>query len=141
MGDIGGIYRMLLKPCNRCGTLIQYGSAYCTVCKPIIDKEREARRIENSKRSNRRYNQTRDPKYLRFYRSKEWKILSRSRLQHDGYKCVMCNKIASEVDHIKPIQTPEGWELRLEFNNTRSLCLDCHNKRHDRFKRRTPKGV
>ena len=127
---------MLLKSCNKCGTLIPYGSAYCDICKPIVEAEREARRIEYSKASNRRYNAKRDPKYGRFYNSSDWKILSRKRLQDDGYRCVKCKAIASEVDHIKPIQTIEGWELRLDYNNLQSLCLECHNKKHDRFKRK-----
>lgn len=124
---------MILKPCNRCGKLIQYGGVYCGACGPIVAKAREARLRENSRASNRRYNKTRDPKYGRFYNSGDWRTLSARRLQDDGYKCVLCGAIASEVDHIKPIQTPEGWELRLDYNNTRSLCLDCHNKRHNRF--------
>lgn len=136
---------MLLKPCNRCGKLIEYGAVYCRVCTPIVAEEREARRLENSKESNRRYNKTRDPKYGRFYNSSEWRILSRKRLQGDGYKCVKCRGIASEVDHIKAIQTPEGWELRLDYDNLQSLCTSCHNEKHERFKRRMnykrPKGV
>lgn len=127
---------MLLKSCNKCGTLIPYGSAYCDICRPIVEAEREARRLEYSKASNRRYNAKRDPKYIRFYNSSDWRILSRKRLQDDGYKCVLCKKIASEVDHIKPIQTPEGWELRLDYNNLQSLCIDCHNAKHERFKKK-----
>lgn len=130
---------MLLKSCNRCGTLIQYGGVYCTVCKPIVEQEREARRLESNKASNRRYNKTRDPKYIRFYNSSEWKILSRKRLQDDGYKCVKCGKIASEVDHIKPIQIPGGWELRLDIDNLQSLCIGCHNEKHERFKKKQPR--
>lgn len=127
---------MLLKPCNRCGTLIQYGGVYCSVCGPVVKAEREARRSEQMKAINKRYNKSRDPKYLRFYNSSEWRILSRKRLQDDGYKCVKCGKIASEVDHIKAIQSPEGWELRLDYDNLQSLCLDCHNDKHERFKKR-----
>lgn len=127
---------MLLKPCNRCGTLIQYGAVYCPVCAPIVEGEREARRRELSLESNRRYNKTRDPKYGRFYNSTDWRVLSRVRLQGDGYRCVECGAIASEVDHIKPIQTPEGWELRLDYDNLRSLCTRCHNKKHGRFNKK-----
>lgn len=127
---------MLLKSCNRCGNLIPYGASYCSTCKPIVEAEREARKAESMKEANRKYNKTRDPKYIRFYNSAEWRTLSRKRLQDDGYKCVKCGKIASEVDHIKPIQTPEGWELRLDYDNTRSLCLECHNKRHKRFQKK-----
>lgn len=134
---------MILKSCNRCGNLIPYGSTYCKTCAPIVAEIREARIRESRRRSNREYNKTRDPKYGRFYNSKEWRILSHKRLQDDGYKCVLCGAIASEVDHIKAIQTPEGWELRLDYNNTRSLCLDCHNKKHKRFmkKDKRPRGV
>lgn len=132
---------MLLKSCNRCGNLIPYGASHCSTCRPIVEAEREAMKAERMKEANRKYNKTRDPKYVRFYNSAEWRTLSRKRLQDDGYKCVKCGKIASEVDHIKPIQTPEGWELRLDYDNTRSLCLDCHNKRHKRFQKKTPKGV
>ena len=127
---------MLLKPCGRCKQLIPYGLSYCKECEPIVKAEREQRQEQARRESNRRYNQTRDPKYVRFYNSKEWRMLSLSRLQLDNYKCVKCGKIASEVDHIKPIQTPDGWDLRLDINNTRSLCLDCHNARHKRFTKR-----
>lgn len=134
---------MLLKSCNRCGNLIPYGSTYCTTCAPIVAEIREARLRESRLKSNKEYNKTRDPKYGRFYNSNDWRILSRKRLQDDGYKCVECGAIASEVDHIVPIQTPEGWELRLDYNNTRSLCLTCHNKKHKRFikKDKRPRGV
>lgn len=127
---------MLLKACGRCRRLIPYGLSYCSECAPIVEAQREERIAQSKRESNKRYNQKRDPKYVRFYNSKEWRVLSLSRLQYDNYKCVKCGAIASEVDHIKPIQTPEGWELRLEFNNTRSLCLKCHNERHNRFKKR-----
>lgn len=127
---------MLLKACNRCGNLIPYGATYCTVCDPIVKAEREARLQESRRKSNRRYNKSRDPKYTRFYNSIPWRTLSAKRLQADGYRCQMCGKIATEVDHIIEIQTPEGWELRLEWGNTRSLCHDCHDKRHNRFKKR-----
>ena len=131
---------MLLKACKRCGNLIQYGAVYCSVCKPIVDKEREERRAEAIKNSNKRYNKTRDPKYIKFYNSPDWRILSAKRLQDDGYLCAKCGKIATEVDHIKAIQTPEGWELRFDYNNLQSLCNECHNIKHNRFIKRRPKS-
>lgn len=127
---------MLLKACNRCGNLIPYGSPYCKTCTPIVEAEREARLLEAKREGHKRYNETRDPKYGRFYNSNEWRILSRKRIQDDGYRCVKCGKIATEVDHIKPIQTHEGWELRLDYDNLQSLCIECHNMKHDRFKKR-----
>lgn len=127
---------MLLKACGRCGNLIPYGSSYCSTCKPIVEAEREQRYQELRRAGHRRYNKKRDPKYVRFYNSNDWRTLSRKRLQDDGYKCVKCGAIASEVDHIIAIQTPEGWERRLDYDNTQSLCIDCHNAKHDRFKRK-----
>ena len=44
-----------------------------------------------------------------------------------------------EVHHIKPIQTEEGWVLRLEYSNTMSVCLECHNYYHNRFQRKVMK--
>lgn len=127
---------MLLKACKRCGNLIPYGKVYCQACTPIVAAEREAMRVEWKRESDRRYNRKRDPKYIRFYNSSEWKTLSRKRLQDDGYRCVKCGEIASEVDHIVPIQTPEGWEKRLDYDNTQSLCVNCHNIKHERFKKK-----
>jgi 5-methylcytosine-specific restriction protein A len=127
---------MLLKPCNRCGNLIPYGPSYCSTCLPIVQMEREERLREARLRGNRRYNKTRDPKYTRFYNSIEWRTLSAKRLQDEGYLCAWCGGIATEVDHIQEIQTPEGWDRRLDYSNLRSLCHDCHDKRHGRFKKR-----
>ena len=124
---------MLLKPCGRCGNLIPYGATHCSTCLPIVQEEREARLREAKLKSNRKYNETRDPKYTRFYNSIEWRTLSAKRLADDGYQCVWCKRIATEVDHIEEIQTPEGWAKRLDYANTRSLCHACHDKRHGRF--------
>lgn len=127
---------MLLKSCNRCGNLIPYGSVYCSKCAPIVQEEREARLAELKRAGNRRYNEGRDPKYVRFYNSNDWRTLSAKRLSDDDYKCSMCGGIATEVDHIEEIKTPTGWEKRLDYNNTRSLCHDCHDKRHKRFQKK-----
>lgn len=132
---IGG-HSMLLKECGRCKKLIPYGSTYCPDCEKIVSAEREARRKVVMREINRRHNKKRDPKYTRFYNSKAWKMLSLKRLQDDGYRCVKCGAIASEVDHIVPIQTPEGWDRRLDYDNTQSLCIHCHNEKHGRFKRK-----
>ena len=129
---------MLLKQCNRCKVLIPYGSVYCSTCAPIVEAEREARREQARRDSNKRYNKKRDPKYARFYNSIEWRTLSAKYMQDKGYKCESkkCKSIGTEVHHIKPIQTPEGWGRRLDYDNLELLCLDCHNERHERFKKR-----
>ena len=124
---------MLLKSCGRCGNLIPYGAAYCSECTPIVQAEREARLQESKRRSNRAYNKDRDPKYSRFYNSALWRTLSARRLQDDGYRCVWCGGIATEVDHIVELRSPDGWDRRLDYDNLRSLCHACHDKRHGRF--------
>ena len=127
---------MLLKECGRCGNLIPYGSPYCKECTPIVEAEREARLAESRKESNKRYNKTRDPKYLRFYNGVEWRTLSAKYTQDKGYRCEVCRAMATQVHHKKAIQTPEGWELRLDYNNLKLLCTRCHNEEHERFIRR-----
>lgn len=138
---------MLLKACNRCGNLIPYGSPYCKECTPIVEAEREARRLEAKREGDKRYNKTRDPKYVRFYNSVDWRTLSAKYTQDKAYRCEECKAMATQVHHKQAIQTPEGWELRLDYNNLELLCTKCHNDRHDRFKKRMkyikgrPKGV
>lgn len=127
---------MLLKSCGRCGNLIPYGATYCNTCKSIVEAEREARMRASKLESNKRYNKTRDPKYVRFYNSTEWRTLSAKYTQDKGFRCEKCGAIATEVHHVKAIQTPEGWERRLDSDNLELLCKACHNERHERFKKR-----
>lgn len=132
---------MLMQFCRRCGALIEYPHSYCCKCQPIVDAEREAYRAAALAKANSNYNKTRDPKYVRFYNSIDWRTLSRKYMQDKGYKCEQCGGIASEVHHKKAIQTPEGWELRLDYNNLECDCLVCHNKRHNRFKRKSRRAT
>lgn len=127
---------MLLKACNRCGNLIPFGAAYCDRCKPIVEAQKAARIEAAKKASNRRYNQTRDKKYIQFYNSQAWRTLSAKYTQDKKYKCEVCGKIATEVHHKQAIQTDQGWKRRLDYNNLELLCVDCHNKRHNRFQKR-----
>lgn len=127
---------MLLKACSKCGNLIPYGRKYCDACTKIVEEQRAERLDKSRKESNRKYNRGRDPKYGAFYRGKAWRRLARQRIQDDGYKCVKCGAIATEVDHIIPIQTPAGWDRRYDYDNLQSLCVRCHNEKHGRFKKR-----
>lgn len=141
---------MVLKPCPRCKRMIKQGQTYCEECRPVAEAqavEAQERRAEYKRRQyNRRYNSRRDPKYSKFYGSKEWRLTSVSKLQQVGYKCEAklkgCTGLAVEVHHIKPIQTPEGWELRLEWSNLEAVCTACHNGRHpEKLQRRGEPGV
>ena len=124
---------MLLKNCAKCGRFIPYGQRYCPACQEKVDKLKEERRQKYNQKAQKKYNSKRDPKYITFYRSKAWRMLSAKRLQDDGFRCRQCRGIATEVDHIIPIQTPEGWDKRLDYDNTQSLCTRCHNEKHHRF--------
>ena len=53
-----------------------------------------------------------------------------------------CQGLATEVHHIKPIQTRDGWDKRLEWENLEAVCTSCHNGRHpEKFGRRKDDGV
>jgi hypothetical protein len=140
-----------MKPCPRCKRLIPYGVTYCPDCKPIAEAERaEARERKATylrKRYNKRYNSRRDPKYQTFYRSKAWRLTSRAKLQSVDYQCQGrlhpdCTGLACEVHHTLPIQTPEGWDKRLDWDNLEPLCTICHNMRHpEKLKRKQDDGV
>lgn len=91
---------------------------------------------QNKRASGRRYDQKRDKKYIRFYNSADWKRMSAAYIQDKAYRCEGqgCSRVATEVHHIKPIQTAQGWPLRLEWSNLMAVCIRCHNKEHNRFR-------
>ncbi|MEY8515169.1 MULTISPECIES: HNH endonuclease [Lactococcus] len=79
----------------------------------------------------------------KFYHSGDWRSVRKQVLKRDNYECQWCKaegrvttaKTATlEVDHIKELQYYP--ELALEPSNLRTLCHDCHNKRHNRQKER-----
>lgn len=141
----GGEHMAIMKACPRCRALIPQGLPYCAKCAPLVEAQREEYRAHNQAKRDAQYNRRRDPKYLTFYRSKEWKATSRAKLSSVAYKCEAgltgCTGLAVEVHHKKPIQTSEGWVERLEWENLEAVCTNCHNGRHERGKRKTPDGV
>jgi len=82
-----------------------------------------------------------------FYNSRDWKAKRQEILEHDHYECQMCkaegrvttgDHATLEVDHIKELERHP--ELALDNDNLRTLCKQCHNKRHKRgFKYRQTK--
>lgn len=72
-----------------------------------------------------------------FYNSSEWRSLRRQALERDHYECVWCREKGRvtrnnlEVDHIKELEFYP--EYALDLDNLRTLCKECHNKRHGRF--------
>lgn len=141
---------MAMHPCPRCGQLIPVGVTYCEGCRPVAEAQAaeamERRRAYKRQKYSSIYNRRRDPKYLAFYRSKEWRLLSRTYLQRAGYKCQAklegCTGLAVEVHHKDPIQTAKGWGARLDWENLEAVCTSCHNKRHpEKFKKSAEPGV
>lgn len=72
-----------------------------------------------------------------FYNSNDWRILRKLALERDHHECVWCReegKVTTdnlEVDHIKELEFYP--EFALDIDNLRTLCKECHNKRHNRF--------
>lgn len=72
-----------------------------------------------------------------FYASQLWRSLRSQALERDHYECVWCReegKVTTnnlEVDHIKELEYYP--EYALDLDNLRTLCKECHNKRHNRF--------
>lgn len=124
---------MLTKVCKKCGKFIPYPLVYCNDCQSAINEQREKRKEEANKKAQKNYNKKRNPKYIRFYNSSQWRMLSMKYTQDNQYRCEECGAIATEVHHIVPIQTNEGWERRLDYNNLECLCVRCHNKKHGKF--------
>lgn len=141
---------MALHPCPRCRQLIPVGVQYCDNCRPAAEAQAaeaiERRRAYKVAKYNKEYNRRRDPKYLTFYRSKDWKVTSRAKLQACSYKCEAkldgCKGLAVEVHHIKPLKTPEGWDQRLDWDNLMGVCIACHNVLDGKtFKKKNEPGV
>ncbi|AVQ35789.1 HNH endonuclease [Staphylococcus kloosii] len=72
-----------------------------------------------------------------FYNSKSWQEVRAYVLHRDSYECTWCKEEGRvttndlEIDHIKELQ--DRPDLKLEPDNLRTLCMACHNKRHQRF--------
>ena len=37
--------------------------------------------------------------------------------QDKAFRCEQCGRVASEVHHVVPIQTDDGWTKRLDYDN------------------------
>lgn len=112
------------KRCGKigCKALIGIKETYCT--KHTNHNHKQYEKIRTSTEEGRTYK--------RFYDTKEWKSLRYQAMLRDGFICVCCGKEAKVGDHIIP--TKVRWDLRLDINNTQSLCFDCHNKKTNQDK-------
>ncbi|WP_144634152.1 HNH endonuclease [Priestia megaterium] len=88
---------------------------------------------------------------IQFYKSREWQKLRVRVLKRDNCECQECKRNGSvyteendpekhkrlDVDHIKDIYTHP--ELALDMDNLQTLCVKCHNRKHNRFQKRRKK--
>ena len=129
---------MITHRCPRCRRLIPVGQAYCDACRP---KAEEAR-AQSVKASMRRYNSARDPKLVKFYKGRDWKVTSAAKLTRDPYcevKLDECQGLATEVHHKEPLRTPRGWDRRLDWSNLMTVCTRCHNNLDEKWGKATRK--
>lgn len=110
------------------------GETLCTECEKARVRALKKRR-DYSKEYRRRIERE-DPRYKRFYGSKQWEMLSRQTMVDAHHKCEDCGGLCTEVHHDPPIQTDEGWAHRYDPKHLHALCTGCHNKRHNRFQGR-----
>lgn len=95
-----------------------------------------------------------DAQKKKFYKSAAWNKLRLQALERDNYECQECKRNGYvHVDSIKEQGKRKTIELNvhhkyeiekypklaLMFDNLETLCLNCHNKIHDRVFGRTSK--
>lgn len=120
------------KLCNSygCRELTKLKEKYCDKHKVI--------ELENIKRWRKSYDEKRqDDKYKKFYKSSRWKFLRSHVLKRDNYVCQECIKenkltVCNTVHHIVSIK--EDFSKALDEDNLITLCHECHNKIHERFR-------
>ena len=128
---------MMIKMCARCKKPVPYPLRYCMDCKLQHDKEQRERQKIYSRKSNKKYDETkREPKMKKFYNSKQWRTLANAYMMSHSYQCERCGRIGTQVHHKIYISTEEGWNKRFDEDNLEALCTKCHNKEHGRFEPR-----
>ncbi|WP_458383768.1 HNH endonuclease [Staphylococcus caledonicus] len=85
---------------------------------------------------------------MRFYKSKKWRELREKVLLRDNYECQECKKEgivktidrtkhkSLDVDHIKELDSHP--DLAYDMDNLVTLCVSCHNKKHNRYQKGKP---
>lgn len=73
-----------------------------------------------------------------FYKSKQWLIARTVNIQNANGKCERCGMVADEVHHKihLTVDNVKDALISLNQNNLELLCKECHNKEHDRFKKK-----
>lgn len=71
----------------------------------------------------------------KFYNSAAWIKVRKLVLIRDHHCCVWCGDAGNEVDHIIELTQSNIDDPLISINmrNLRTLCGNCHNRRHGRF--------
>ena len=72
------------------------------------------------------------PLNIKIRNSIEYDLWKKSVFQRDRWTCIWCGYRGAKIqaDHIQPFSTHP--ELRFAIDNGRTLCVPCHDKRHNR---------
>lgn len=96
-------------------------------------------RVSQKNRHKKYSQEKRDPKHVKFYNSKDWKMCRISVIMRDKGYCMTCGDIgANEVDHIIPLKV--NWSLRYDMDNLQLLCHRCHTRKTHDDQRKYSKG-
>lgn len=107
------------------------GASLCSECE--AKRRAERGRTRDHAREYARRLESDDPKLKAFYKSGQWRSLSRQYAVDKHHLCERCGRIGTDVHHVEPLSTPQGWARRLDRSNLRLLCVRCHNMEHGRF--------
>lgn len=101
----------MMKFCSKCGRLVPYPKRMCEECESKYAVSSSGRH---------------DPKFVQFRNSVAWRKLRLKKLQDAHYTCEKCGGIATDVHHIIPLHV--DWNQRLNYNNLKALCDQCHRE-------------
>lgn len=101
----------MMKFCSKCGRLVPYPRRMCEECESKYAASSSGRH---------------DPKFVQFRNSAAWRKLRLKKLQDAHYTCEKCGGIATDVHHIIPLHV--DWNQRLNYNNLKALCDQCHRE-------------
>lgn len=67
--------------------------------------------------------------YRRYLKSPEWRMLRKTALKRDSYRCLRCGYIGNlQVHHINYVGIYENFNFSVD--QLESICYDCHNDVH-----------
>lgn len=76
-----------------------------------------------------------EDKLVKFYQWSAWRKLRQQALERDNYECQECKRLgkykrAQNVHHLQEVK--ERPKLAMTLDNLECVCVQCHNKIHDK---------